>query len=646
MEVTIPTPQVSVEPFDDDEAAIREILADAELPSLLPALAHLTGDMSLLAEGLRPPWSSSASGKEPQGGMSAEAQEAARELALAAILAFRENGYRLAPEPTPARLQQMMEFITGISPGAYLPLLKHELGLPADAGAPGWTKQEVAPDRDFRVVVIGAGQSGLAATHRLAQARIDFVVFEKNPDVGGTWYENSYPGCRLDTSNFAYSFSFAQKSDWPQDFSPRDAIYQYFSDVATDLDLRRHVRFGTEVTAAEFDDRTQTWAVTVRTPEGREERVRANAVITAMGQLNRPKLPDIPGRETFAGRSWHTAQWNHAEELTGRRVAVIGTGASAYQVVPSIADQVAELTVFMRTPPWMRPQPNYHQDIASGLKWLFRHVPYYSRWFRFQQFWTSVEGQRPFVEVDPAWTREGSVSEKNEALRQVLVKHLEEQFGDRPDLLAKVIPTYPPGAKRMMRDNGVWPAALKKPHVHLENERILEITPAGVRTADGVLHEVDVIIYATGFKASEYLDPIRVTGRAGRDLREHWRDDPRAYMVHIPGFPNLFCILGPNTGLVVNGSIILFSEMAVHYILESFRMLLTEGLHTIDVRPEVHDAWNEQVDRANELMAWGVPGVTSWYKNPNGRVSQVWPFQLLDYWELTRAPRREDLLIT
>jgi len=222
---------------------------------------------------------------------------------------------------------------------------------------------------------------------------------------------------------------------------------------------------------------------------------------------------------------------------------------------------------------------------------------------------------------------------------QALVAHLERQFADRPDLLAKVLPRYPPGAKRMMRDNGVWPAALKRRHVHLVTEPITEITGTGVRTADGVLHEVDVVIYATGFHASDFLAPITVRGRGGVDLHEQWRGDARAHLgVHVPGFPNLFCVYGPNTGLVINGSILLFSEIAVAHILGCLRMVLDADARTIEVRRSVHDAYNDRVDVGNLAMVWGAVTVDSWYRNATGRVSQVWPFTLLDYWRTVREP--------
>ncbi|WP_433274477.1 flavin-containing monooxygenase [Pseudonocardia xinjiangensis] len=630
----------------DDDAALAAAVAGAELPALLPALAHLTGDLTLLADELRPPLRLRPDMVEPQGGMSEAAQELGRRRALAALAAFRDGGAVPAPEPDDDTLRRLMRFVAGDVADDYLPLMSHELGLPLDAGAPGWTVEQVAPGRTVEVVVIGAGMSGLVTAHRLRQAGVEVTVLERNADVGGVWLENGYPGARLDTPNFAYSFSFDQRPDWPHQFSARDDVWGYFRDVADRFDLRGCVRFGHEVVEAVFDDATRRWTVRARRAGGPDVVLEADAVVSATGQLNKPNLPDIPGRERFAGPSWHTARWRDDVDLTGRRVAVIGTGASAYQVVPSIVDRVGALSVFQRTPPWMLPTPTYHDPTPDEQLRLLRELPYYHRWLRFVQFWTSVEGRRPFMEVDPGWEHPVSVSPANEALRQALVAHLERRFGDRPDLLAKVVPGYAPGSKRMMRDNGVWPAALKREHVDLVTDAITEITPDGVRTADGVVHEADVLIYATGFRASDFLAPITVRGRDGADLHERWDGDARAHLgVHVPGFPNLFCVFGPNTGLVINGSILLFSEIAVHHILGCLRLLLESGAATVEVRRDVHDAFNERVDAGNALMAWGVATVNSWYRNAKGRASQVWPFTVLDYWRMVREPRPSDFHI-
>ena len=630
-------------PITADEDTIRRMLQDADLPSLLPTLAQITGDLSLVADEFRPPQDATALVVQPQGGMSPETQERAREAALAALLRFRDGGSRVAGDPSPDALLTLLLFITGDISEEYVPLLAQELGIPVDAAAPDWTKGDFAPSRDFTVAIIGAGMSGLAAAHRLAQADVPFVVFERNADVGGVWLENHYPGCRLDTNNFAYSFTFAQKDDWPQQFSPRDAIYDYFREVSEELGLRQHIRFGTEVVAAAFDDATNSWTVRYRGPDGAEQTMRAQALVTAVGQLNRPNYPDVPGRDSFAGPSFHTARWDETVSLAGRRVAVIGTGASAYQVVPSIVDEVGQLLVFQRTPPWMLPTPTYHDDLPSGLSWLFRFVPYYHRWFRFYQFWTSVEGRRPYAVVDPEWDHEISISERNEQLRQLLAQRITGQYTDRPDLQDKVVPQYPPYAKRMLRDNGVWAKSLKHEHTTLITEGIEAITEKGIRTRDGVEHPVDVIIYGTGFQAQDFLAPIRITGRDGVDLHEQWAGDARAFLgMTIPGFPNLFCLYGPNTNLVVNASIIQFSEYAVSYVIGAIRRLLAEDKAAMECRQESFDAFNVSVDEANRLMAWGASEVSSWYKNRFGRVSQNWPFPTLEYWRITREVNPAD----
>ena len=425
-----------------------------------------------------------------------------------------------------------MEFTVGGSEmDAYVPLLEEELAISGeDHRAPGWHKGSLAPDVEFSVAIIGAGMSGLLAAHRLQQAGVPFVVLEKNDDVGGTWWENTYPGCRVDNPNHLYSYSFAQKHDWPQHFSTQGALQQYFATCADDLDLRRHVRFGTEVVSARFDETSSSWTLEVRTAEGNGTVV-AQAVISAVGQLNRPKLPDIAGRDRFGGPSFHSARWDHDVDLRGKRVAVIGNGASAAQFIPVIADDVAELRIFQRTPNWFGPTPDYHEEVSDGQRWLYTHVPFYSEWHRFWIFWRTADGVLPNVTVDPAWEGHGlSVSEANELARLLLTAYLEAEFADRPELLAQVVPTYPVGAKRILRDNGIWARTLKRPHVQLVTEKITEITPTGIVTGDGQEHEVDVVIYGTGFQASRFLC-------AHGGVRPQRGGAPRAVGGQRPGLP-------------------------------------------------------------------------------------------------------------
>jgi 4-hydroxyacetophenone monooxygenase len=625
---------------------LETALRDAELPSLMPALAYLTGDMSLVASELHPPVTGPSVVLAPQGGMTPQQQALARQRALAALIAFRDGGCVPAAPPAGRQDQQaLLTFMTGDLDDRYLPMLAFELGLPSttqasgDTDAPGWTKAALAPGRDFRVAVIGAGMSGLAVAYRLLQAGIDFVVFERNDDVGGVWLENDYPGCRLDTSNFCYSYSFLQRDDWPHQYSLGPDIREYFQEASRKLGLREHIRFATPVRAARFDESTGRWLVTVEPGGHAPQTRRFSAVISAVGQLNNPSFPDIEGAASFGGAAFHSARWDHGADLSGKRVGVIGSGASGYQVVPSIVDDVGEMRLFLRNPPWTVPTPNYHAGLAPGLAWLFKTVPYYHRWFRFYQFWTSVEGRRDFATVDPGWHGDGAISAQNQQLRETLTRHLMAEYEGRPDLQRVMIPRYPPYGKRMLRDNGVWARALKQPHVTVVGERIERITRDGVVTADGTEHELDVIVYCTGFQAWRFLDGIEVTGRGGADLHQRWGQDPTAYLgVTVPDFPNLFCLYGPNTNLVVNGSIVMFSECAVHYVMECFRLLLERGDEVMDLRPEVLENYQTVVDEANVLMAWGVDGVDNWYKSASGRVSQNWPLPTIEYWDLTRRP--------
>lgn len=629
-------------PITESDDELRAILAEAEIPPLLPALAYVTGDLSLLRPDLRPdPLTFSL----PQGGLSEEQLAAARAVALEAIVRFREGGSQPAAPPSDDDVLRIMEFaVGGAEMRPYLPLLEEELGYRReDRRAPTWNKHDVAPHSPFHVVVIGAGMSGILTAHRLKQAGIDFTVIEKNDDVGGTWLENTYPGCRVDNPNHNYSFSFAQRHDWPFFYSTQDVLLRYFRECADDWEIRDAIRFETEVRSASWSDDDKSWSVVVCGKHGKEETLEAQAIVSATGQLNRPLLPDIEGRDSFAGPAFHSARWDSSVDLRGKRVAVIGTGASAMQLIPEIAPLVSHLDVYQRTPAWMGPTPEYHAPVPEAQKWLYEHLPSYSEWNRFCIFWRMGDGALDGVRVDESWQGESSVSATNDMLRLMLTEYIESEFADHPDLQSVVVPTYPPGAKRMIRDNGVWAAALKRDNVDLRTDGISRITEHGVVTQSGEEHPADVLIYGTGFHASKFLTPMKVTGRNGVDLHEHWDGDARAYLgITVPGFPNLFCLYGPNTNIVINGSIIYFSECGVRYVLGCLKHILQSGAHALEVKKDVHDAFNESVDAENRRMAWGASQVNSWYKNDTGRVSQNWPFTLLEYWERTRAPDPAD----
>jgi 4-hydroxyacetophenone monooxygenase len=312
--------------------------------------------------------------------------------------------------------------------------------------------------------------------------------------------------------------------------------------------------------------------------------------------------------------------------------------------VPAIAPDVAEMVVFQRTPPWLAATPNYHHEVPSGQKWLLKHMPWYAQWYRFWLFWMLTDGLLPYVSVDDTWNGSpGAVSAANAQLRELLTQYARAQTDDDEELFRKAVPAYPFGGKRALRDNGVWLGAFKRPNVHLIDDPIAEITPEGVRTRSGKEYLGDVLIYGTGFHASRFLAPMTIKGRGGRDLHAEWNGDARAYLgITVPGFPNLFMMYGPNTNIVVNGSIIFFSECEIRYTVGCIGLLLRSGDAALEPKEDVHDTFNRKVDEGNCAMAWGVPQVSSWYKSASGRVSQNWPFALVDYWEATRAPDPAD----
>lgn len=634
-----------------DESLWAAVLA-AEIHPLLCALALMTDDDALIDPRFSPLVELPAAGPPPHWGLSETLVEAARRVAFEHLRKFRDRPPDSGHEPSPAILEKTLEFAIGRDHGVSSALIHRELDLPHDCDAPDWRLNELAPGRRFRVAIIGAGMSGILVAHRLQQAGIDYTVFEKSDNVGGTWQQNTYPGCRLDTPNFAYSYAFAQNPRWPSEFSEQRDILKFFEQLGRQFAITDRVRLETEVLSARYQEETAQWQLRVKRTGGVTEEHFFEAVISSVGQLGRPKIPAIPGAEKFAGATWHTARWNHEVSLKGKRVGVIGTGASAYQVVPAILSEVDSVVIFQRHPPWMLPTPRYHEPITAAHQRLLSGLPHYARWLRFFQVWATIRGRWDLVRVDEAYQHPVSVSAANEALRQALLQQIERHYAGRPDLLRSQVPDYPPGAKRMLRDNGVWPAALKDPKVFVETRPITALSESGVTVAEdggdqGHQHPLDVIIYATGFRASEFLAPMQITGIQGKNLHEWWAGEARAYLgMCMPGFPNFFCMYGPNTNLVVHGSLILFAESSAHYILQCLRMLLTEKRQSMAVTEEAFRSFNEMIDRENALMAWGASSVSSWYKNDSGRVTQNWPLSIDTFYTMTEKPRPEDFIFT
>lgn len=623
-----------------DAAELQSALDEADVRVLLMVLVHLTGDRRWMEAPYLPVRDVRLFADE-SAGLDEELQAEVRATVLAEIL--REDLVPAKPRPSVEELVEMLSVCLGETvPPEYGPLIVEEMQL--DAGVS--TAEPLPPD-GTRAVVIGAGVSGLCAAAKLRRAGVEVMVLERNPAVGGVWWENTYPDCGVDTPNHFYSYSFAPNHGWNHYFSPREEIQAYLERCADDLGVRPCIRFGATVDGAQWREHDRCWEVTFREADGREQRLRVEVLVPAVGQMNRPKVPALEGLDTFDGPAFHSSRWPEGLDLSGRRVAVVGTGASAMQLVPHVAERAAELTIFQRSPQWARPVDDYHRSVRPGTKWLLEHVPFYAPWYRITLFWRFGDGLHRQLQIDPAWEHpDRSVNRANDRHRRDLVDYIEAEIGsDDRDLLPRVVPDYPPFGKRMLIDNG-WYRLLTEPHVHLVTEDVVRVEPAGVVTADGVLHEADAIVLATGFEAADALGHLDIRGRDGRRLSDQWgTDDPRAFLgITVPGFPNLFLLYGPNTNLGHGGSIIFQAECQTAYVVGLLSQMRAEGVSIVEVRQDVHDEYNERVDEAHRHMIWSHPGMETWYRNRAGRVVTNSPWRLVDYWTWTHAPSLDDYL--
>jgi 4-hydroxyacetophenone monooxygenase len=619
-----------------DEQLLDLALEGADISPLLMVLVHLTGEehwLDEVAPHINGPWNFQETVPE-------ELKQRLRARMKSVLLDFAARGTALPAEPPAGLLRKMLSSgVGGPVPEEYIPMILEEMML--DDNDPKTVHWRTRPDPEtlaaFRVTIIGAGVSGLSMAIKCREAGIPFVIYDKNKTVGGTWLENSYPGCGVDTPNHFYSLSFEPNHDWPDHFSKRDED-QY--------DLRRHIRFETEVTAAVFDEARALWVVTTLDASGQQATHDANVVVTAVGQLNRPSIPSFAGLKDFTGPKFHTARWDHSVDLAGKNVVMIGTGASGMQVGPSIAPEVGHLTIFQRSAHWAVYNANYHKSVGPGKTAALKLIPFYAKWYRFQLLWASSDGLHASLHADPEWgSPDQSLNETNQRFRDTLIAYIRGQVNGDESLMRKVVPPYPPYGKRMLRDN-YWYKMLTRDNVDLVTDPVERITAGGVATKDG-FWPADVLILATGFEARRMLTPMHIEGKGGQTVRELWgEDNPRAYLgITVPAFPNMFMLYGPGTNLAHGGSAIFHTECQVRYIMQCLRELLETGARSMEVRAERHDRFNESLDATHAKMVWAHRGVGNWYKNARGRVVTNSPFRLVDYRSMTEKLDRNDYVM-
>jgi len=476
----------------------------------------------------------------------------------------------------------------------------------------------------FDVAILGAGVSGLCMGIQLKRAGIpSFAIFEKSHDVGGTWLDNSYPGAGCDVPSHLYSFSFEPNPEWSRAFSPQPEIQRYLRHCAEKYDLLPQIRFGTEIAGARFDEHAGVWRI--RTSTGEE--ITAKALVSGLGQLNRPHVPDLPGLASFAGTRFHSARWNHQHDLAGERVAVIGNGASALQFIPEIAKTAAHVTVFQRSANWVIPRND--RKFSAADKARFRRHPLLLRALR-AFIWSMLEIR--FL----AFLRESWFSRR---MTRTAIEYLHAQVSD-PALRAKLTPDYPIGCKRILISDDYY-QALVRPNVEVVTEPIERVTQGAVATKDGVERPADTIVFGTGFETTRFLAPLAIEGLGGAELHEVWCDGATAHLgVTVAGFPNLFLLYGPNTNLGHN-SIIFMIECQVGYAVQCIQELSKRRASWLEVRPDVMDRYNQRLQTALSKTAW-TAGCSSWYKTASGKVVNNWSGFTTDYWRRTRHPNWHD----
>ena len=563
------------------------------------------------------------------------------------LKAYRDAGAGPIGYGPRERLPESLGLIVGhtIKPEA-VELMVEETALDPWARELKW---QATPDRkrleNFTVTIIGAGMGGLAAAVQLKRAGIRYRILEKNEGVGGTWYENRYPGARVDTPSRSYMNLFGADFPYPYNYGNHIENQKYFDWVADKFELRGDIQFNTEVHSLTWDDAAAMWEIRAKGPEG-EHTLRSNAVITGVGFLNRPNMPAIEGMAQFQGPSWHTARWPEGADLRGKRIAVIGTGCTGYQLIPELAREASHVTVFQRTPQWLFPVPGYLSLSPQQLLWLDRNLPYHTNFMRFRAFYAAGPDLAKMFDIDPNFKDPHACSEVNKAARDRAIAFLESKLKD-PKLVETMTPNHPVWSARPVVVDPEYCIldVIQRDNVSLVTTGIKRINRTGIEAGDGSQHDVDVIVYATGFKANDFLYPMTITGRNGKTIEQLWAaDGARAYLgCMMPGFPNLWSLYGPNT----NGGLPVaqFHEVTILYALQCMEKLILDGKQAVEVKDAAYWRYNEVVDTGNRMKVWADPRAHNYWWTKHGRTASQIPFTGYEVREYMLRPDFADLEI-
>ncbi|WP_164857376.1 flavin-containing monooxygenase [Sphingomonas crocodyli] len=625
-------------------ATLHSAVAALDPIVALLALVHLTGDRTLLRTlggefdgvprgGAQSSFNPRDTGKPKELDPAVDADIRAR-----LIAAMESNPNPIITQPDRALFQQMADFCIGmpLKPDATA-MGREQAGFSRDEGA---AEAKRVPPEGFKVFVLGGGMAGLIAGIKLKAAGFDFQIAERWDAIGGTWMVNRYPHVAVDTPSVQYSLSFEQNASWTK-YYPRGPEYRAYLDrVADKYQIRDKIAFNTTMTGCHWDDDRNLWTITC-TQDGKEVVYEANAVVVAIGFLSRPSFPDVPGLDSFAGPVLHSGNWDDNVQIEGKKVLVVGTGATAAQLATNLGGRADHLTIVQRQPNYMMPDQKTLKEVDPDERWALEHIPFVTQWRRFQSLVSLLTLPISPAVIDPDYrARTGGVSAINEGAKQVSLRYIAEKFADRPDLKAKVTPDFPFFAKRPILDCGYYDT-LKRPNVDLVEGSLARVEPDGVVLKDGTRIACDVLALATGWTL-DYMSNLDIRGRGGRKLSDTWAEYPFAYKgLEVPGFPNFFVTSGPNSALTSSHTTL--AEQQIHYIVETLKLMVDEEFAAVEVTQEACDAYNRDLEKRLEQTIWIQSGTAhGYYRHATGRIVLGYPGTNLEYWLALRRPVVED----